>query len=147
MTQYVLAIDQGTTSSRVLLIDHDLKVIDSANREHAQITAQPGWVEHDPEEIYARVLECLTEVVARNSLTANNLKAIGITNQRETTVAFSRSTGKPFYNAIVWLDQRTAGIVKEVKERHGGSVDMFRTECGLPVNTYFSAVKMRWLLN
>ena len=108
----ILSIDQGTTSSRVLVIDHNLKVLDVAQREHNQISSKPGWVEHDVEEIYQNVAACLNEVCQRNGLTSKNVKGIGITNQRETTVAFDKVTGKSFHNAIVWLDQRTAGIVE-----------------------------------
>ena len=97
----ILSIDQGTTSSRVLVIDQNLKVLDVATREHRQISSKPGWVEHDPEQIYNNVVECLTEVQQRNNL---DVRAVGITNQRETTVAFDKKTGKPFHNAIVWLD-------------------------------------------
>jgi len=108
----ILAIDQGTTSSRVLVVDHDLNVLDSAQREHKQISPKPGWVEHDPEEIFRMVIECLKEVCERNGLTKDNVKALGITNQRETTTAFDKKTGKPYHNSLVWLDQRTSGIVK-----------------------------------
>jgi glycerol kinase len=142
----ILAIDQGTTSSRVLVFDHDLKVLDVASREHKQISAKPGWVEHDPEEIFNNVVECLNEVCQRRGLSASNVKAIGITNQRETTVAFDRETGQPLHNAIVWLDQRTAGVVAEMKAKNKGDADAYREVCGLPINTYFSAQKMKWLL-
>ena len=92
------------------------------------------------------MVHCLAEVTKKNNLSKENVKAIGITNQRETTVAFERSSGRPLHNALVWLDKRTAGVVKEIRERNNGDVDMFRLDCGLPLNTYFSAVKMRWLL-
>jgi glycerol kinase len=101
---FILAIDQGTTSSRVLVIDHNLKVVDYAQREFQQITPKVGWVEHDPEAIWSSVTECLQEMRAKHNLSKANVEAIGITNQRETTVAFSRKTGKPYHNAIVWLD-------------------------------------------
>jgi glycerol kinase len=120
----------------VLVIDHNLKVLDIAQREHKQISSKPGWVEHDPEQIYNNVVECLKEVHSRNNL---DVKAVGITNQRETTVAFDRVSGKPFHNAIVWLDQRTAGVVEEMKKKNGGNADAYRELCGLPINTYFSA--------
>eukprot|EP00347_Sterkiella_histriomuscorum_P018516 403345212 len=143
---YILTIDQGTTSSRVLLINHDLKVLDIEAREHQQISQHPGWNEHDPEAIYSNVVICLEEIAKRNNLNASNIAAIGITNQRETIVAFDRETGKALNNAIVWNDKRTSGVVKELVERNGGNVDVYRETCGLPINTYFSAVKMRWLL-
>lgn len=146
MRSYILAIDQGTTSSRVLVIDKNLKVVDHAQREFEQITPRVGWVEHDPEKIWESVVTCLQEMRKKHDLSSANVKAIGITNQRETTVAFSRSTGKPYHNALVWLDQRTSSVVNEMKEKNGGNVDAYRLDCGLPINTYFSAVKMRWLL-
>jgi len=130
----------------VLVIDHELRVVDSASREFTQITPHPGWVEHNPEEIFETVRACLNEVTAKHSLGKHNVRAIGITNQRETTVAFSRKSGKPYHNALVWLDQRTLGVVNEIKAKHNGNSDVFRPICGLPINTYFSAVKMRWLL-
>ena len=135
----ILAIDQGTTSSRVLVIDHDLKVVAIAARDHEQISQKPGWVEHNPEEIYNNVVSCLEEVCNRNGLTSENIKSIGITNQRETTVAFESNTGKVLSNAIVWLDQRTAGVVAKMKEKNNGNADCYRETCGLPINTYFSA--------
>ena len=111
----ILSIDQGTTSSRALLLNHDLKVIDSASREHAQISPKPGWVEHNPEEILGNIIQCLQEICQKNNLDATKVKAIGITNQRETTIAMNRSTGKSLHNGIVWLDQRTAGVVEKMK--------------------------------
>lgn len=142
----MLAIDQGTTSSRVLVFDHDLKVVDVEAREHKQISSKPGWVEHDPEEIFGNVLACLEGVCSRNGLSSANVKAIGITNQRETTIAFDRETGQALHNAIVWHDSRTASVVEEMKQKNGGNVDAYRADCGLPINTYFSAQKMKWLL-
>lgn len=145
-SKYVFSIDQGTTSSLVAVVDQNLKIVDSAFRPHKQIRPQQDWVEHDPEEIYQNVLDCIDELIKRNNFTAKNVSAVGITNQRETTVAFSKTTGKPLYNAIVWLDQRTTDIVREIKDRNAGDLDIYREDCGLPVNTYFSAVKMKWLL-
>ena len=117
-SSYVMAIDQGTTSSRVLLIDENLKIVDSASREHEQISQHPGWCEHNPMTIYNNVLECKNEVFKRNKAElfnskdgSSNVKAIGITNQRETTVAWNKRTGEPLHNALVWLDTRTADIV------------------------------------
>ena len=127
-------------------MDHDLKIIDSASREHEQISQKPGWVEHDPTEIFNKVIECLKEVCDRNGLSKANVKALGITNQRETTTAFDKKTGVPYYNSIVWMDQRTTGVVKKMVEKNNGNVDAYRQDCGLPINTYFSAQKMRWLL-
>ncbi len=129
------------------MIDADLKVLDIEQREHRQISLHPGWCEHDPEEIYAQVKECIEVLCKRNSLTQENVRGLAITNQRETTVAIDRKTGRALHNAIVWLDKRTSGIVKAMQEKNGGDLDAYREICGLPVNTYFSAVKMRWLLD
>ncbi|CDW76220.1 glycerol kinase [Stylonychia lemnae] len=137
----------GTTSSRVLVINHNLKVLDVEQREHQQIALHPGWNEHDPEAIYSNVVICLEEVSKRNNLSSQNVKAIGITNQRETVVAFDRETGKALYNAIVWNDKRTSDVVKQFSDKNNGNLDVYREVCGLPINTYFSAVKMRWLLD
>ena len=99
-------------------------------------------------EIYSQVQECIEEVMKRNNLTTSQVKALAITNQRETVVAFDRETGKPLHNAIVWLDKRTSGVVKHfIDEKNGGDSNAYREICGLPINTYFSAVKMRWLLD
>lgn len=152
-TGYVLAIDQGTTSSRVLLIDHDLKVLDQEQRGHEQISLHPGWVEHDPTQIFDNVLSCMQAVLERNADKVKdvdgktNVRGIGITNQRETTVAWNKKTGDPLHNAIVWMDKRTAECVKEIEgalSKEG--LDQFMKNCGLPVNTYFSGSKMWWLL-
>lgn len=142
----ILAIDQGTTSSRVLVINENLNVVGSASRDVENMSPQPGHVSQDPEKIYDGIVECLKEVCQKYGLSAENVKAIGITNQRETTVAFDRVTGKKFADTLVWLDKRTAGVVKEMKDKAGGDVDKHRPVCGLPLNTYFSAVKMKWLL-
>lgn len=106
----------------------------------------PGWCEHDPEEIYTAVKECIEVLCERNKLSPANVKALGITNQRETVVAIDRTTGKALHNAIVWLDKRTSVIVKQFEEKHKGDVNIYRPVCGLPINTYFSGVKMKWLL-
>lgn len=123
-----------------------MNVVGSASRDVVNISPQPGHVSQDPEEIYNGVVECLKEVCQKYNLSQDNVKAIGITNQRETTVAFDRVTGKKFADTLVWLDKRTAGVVKEMKEKAGGDVDKHRPVCGLPINTYFSALKMKWLL-
>lgn len=122
-----------------MVFDKDLKVVDVEAREHKQISSKPGWVEHDPEEIFGNVLECLEGVCSRNGLSSANVKAIGITNQRETTIAFDRETGKALHNAIVWHDSRTTSVVEEMKQKNGGNIDAYRADCGLPINTYFSA--------
>ena len=129
------------------MIDHDLKVFDIEQREHRQISLHPGWCEHDPEEIYANVKECIEVICKRNQLTTENVKSLAITNQRETVVAIDRKSGKALHNAIVWLDKRTSIIVKHFEDKNGGNLNIYRDVCGLPVNTYFSAVKMRWLID
>lgn len=129
------------------MVDHDLRVVDLEQREHRQISLHPGWCEHDPEEIFAQVKVCMETICKRNELSSADVKGIAITNQRETVVAIDRTTGKPLHNAIVWLDKRTSGIVKQFEEKHGGDMNVYRGICGLPINTYFSAVKMRWLLD
>lgn len=129
-----------------MVIDNELKIVDKAQRDITQISPKVGWVEHNPEEIWEKTKQCLHEVAERMDLSRENVSSIGITNQRETTVAFSKSKGTPYHNALVWLDQRTTGVVDEMKAKTGGDVDAYRKVCGLPINTYFSAVKMKWLL-
>lgn len=145
MTQYVAAIDQGTTSTRCIIFSHDGNPIGSHQLEHKQIYPQPGYVEHDALEIWRN-----TEAVVQGALndayiTAANLAAIGITNQRETTVIWDKRTGEPLFNAVVWMDTRTDKIVSELSQ-HGGQ-DRFRPQTGLPLATYFSGTKIRWLLD
>ena len=124
-----------------------MKVVDVAQRSFQQISEHPGWVSHDPNAIYESVTTCLDEISQRNNLSKENVISVGITNQRETTVAYDRSTGEPLHNALVWMDGRTDEVVKKIKDtKMGGDVNLFREHCGLPINTYFSAVKMRWLL-
>lgn len=142
---YIGAIDQGTSSTRFMVFDRSGRVIASAQREHRQIYPRPGWVEHDAEEIWARTEEVIAEAMRQRSLTSRDLAAIGITNQRETTVVWERKTGKPVHHAIVWQDTRVSDYVAEFA-RHGGQ-DRFRRATGLPLATYFSALKLRWLLD
>ena len=144
MTKYVGAIDQGTTSTRFILFDRSGRVVATAQKEHEQIYPRPGWVEHNPEEIYTRTLEVIGEVMQRSGIAGSDLAAIGITNQRETTVVWNRKTGKPVYNAIVWQDTRTADYVSEFSK--DGGQDRFRAQTGLPLATYFSGLKIRWIL-
>ena len=145
MSKYVAAIDQGTTSSRCMLFDHSGKVVSLAQKEHRQIYPQPGWVEHDPLEIWQRTQEVIREAVAKASLQPGDIAAVGITNQRETTLIWDRRTGKPFYNAVVWQDTRTKDICDELAL--DGGQDRFRAVCGLPLATYFSGPKIKWLLD
>ncbi|HEY6589773.1 MAG TPA: FGGY family carbohydrate kinase, partial [Actinomycetota bacterium] len=114
--EYVLAIDQGTTSSRAMLFQHNGTSAGAAQEEHEQIYPQAGWVEHDPKEIWEKTQQVTSQVLRDNSLTADNIAAVGITNQRETTVVWDKNTGEPVYNAIVWQDTRTQPIVSQWKE-------------------------------
>lgn len=145
MTHYVGAIDQGTTSTRFIVFDRAGAVVACAQREHRQIYPQPGWVEHDAEEIFAATCAVIEEALAGASLRPSDLAAVGIANQRETAVVWERDTGRPLHNAIVWMDARTDALVAEMA-REGGQ-DRFRDATGLPLATYFSALKWRWLLD
>jgi glycerol kinase len=145
MTRYVGAIDQGTTSSRFIVFDRAGRTVASAQREHRQIFPQPGWVEHDPEEILTAVRVVIEEALRGASLTTADLAAVGITNQRETTVLWDRRTGRAVHNALVWQDTRVEPMVAEFA-RDGGQ-DRFREQTGLPLASYFSALKLRWLLD
>jgi glycerol kinase len=145
MREYIGAIDQGTTSSRFIIFDRMGRIVSSAQKEHEQIYPKPGWVEHDPAEIRRRVEEVVAEAMQAKGLAPSDLAAIGITNQRETTVLWSKSTGKPVYNAIVWQDTRVADAVSEFAS-HGGQ-DRYRAKTGLPLSTYFSGLKIRWILD
>jgi glycerol kinase len=144
MANYIAAIDQGTTSTRCMLFDHEGNIAASAQREHTQIYPQPGWVEHDPLEIWQRTQEVIQEVITKQSIAPKDISAIGVTNQRETTVVWDRNTGIPYYNAMVWQDTRT----KEICDRLSleGGKDRFRLAVGLPLTTYFSGPKIMWLL-
>jgi glycerol kinase len=143
--QYVLALDQGTTSSRAMLFDRNGNVVSVAQKEFQQIYPQAGWVEHDPQEIWSTQAGVAAEAVTRAGLGASAIAAVGITNQRETTIVWDRETGKPVYNAIVWQDRRTAGMCDEFKAR--GLELMVRAKTGLPIDAYFSATKIRWILD
>jgi glycerol kinase len=142
--KYIAAIDQGTTSTRCMIFDHAGNVIAIEQKEHEQIYPQPGWVEHDPLEIWARTKEVILGALRNAVLTAEDIAAVGITNQRETTLIWDKNTGKPVYNAIVWQDTRTDKICKELAEV--GGQDRFRAKVGLPLATYFSGPKIKWLL-
>ena len=144
MPNYVGAIDQGTTSTRFIVFDRSGRIVSVAQKEHEQIYPKPGWVEHDPEEIWRRTEEVIGEAVAAAGLSRTDLAAVGITNQRETTVVWNRKTGKPVHNAIVWQDTRVAPTVAEYAA-HGGQ-DRYRARTGLPLATYFSGLKLRWIL-
>jgi len=145
MSRYIGAIDQGTTSSRFIVFDRDGPIVSVAQKEHAQIYPQPGWVEHDPLEIWRNTQEVIGAALAREGLQAKDLAAVGITNQRETTLLWDRRSGQPLHNALVWQDTRTAQYLPAYS-RDGGQ-DRFRDKTGLPLATYFSALKLRWLLD
>jgi glycerol kinase len=144
LSQYVGALDQGTSSTRFVIFDRAGRLIALDQREHRQIYPQPGWVEHDPLEILERSNEVIVAALAKAEIRASDLAAIGITNQRETTVVWDRTTGRPIHNAIVWQDTRTAAIVAELAAT--GGADRFRASSGLPLATYFSGPKIRWIL-
>ncbi len=146
MPDYVAALDQGTTSTRFIVFDRAGRIVSTAQKEHEQIYPQPGWVEHDPDEIWRRTEEVITQAMERAKLGPRDLAAIGITNQRETTVLWDRKTSKPAYNAVVWQDMRTGDAVTELA-RAGGGADRFRKQTGLPLSTYFSSTKIGWLLD
>lgn len=145
MRDYIGAIDQGTTSSRFIIFDRMGRIVSAAQKEHEQIFPRPGWVEHDPNEISRRVEEVVSEAMQAKDLRPSDLAAIGIANQREATLLWSKSTGRPVYNAIVWQDTRVAETVAEFASVCGQ--DCYRSKTGLPLSTYFSGLKIRWVLN
>jgi glycerol kinase len=145
MQNYILAVDQGTTSSRSLIIDKNGNVIATAQKEFTQIFPQPGWVEHDAEEIWKTQLATINEVIKLANINATEIAAIGITNQRETTVVWDKNTGIPIYNAIVWQDRRTADICDSIKAN--GQTTLIQEKTGLVVDAYFSGTKVKWILD
>lgn len=145
MQKYILALDQGTTSSRAIIFDHSGLVVSIAQKEFRQIFPHPGWVEHDPNEIWSTQLGVAAEAISKAGLTTENIAAIGITNQRETTVVWERATGRPIYNAIVWQDRRTADFCDELKAK--GTDKLIKEKTGLILDAYFSATKVKWILD
>jgi glycerol kinase len=145
MGKFVAAIDQGTTSTRFMIFDHGGRIVAIEQREHRQIYPKPGWVEHDALEIWRRTQEVMTGALEKSRINPIDIAAIGVTNQRETTIVWDRKTGIPVYNAIVWQDTRTDGICNEL-EKQGGQ-DRFRVKTGLPLSTYFSGPKLKWMLD
>jgi glycerol kinase len=143
--RYILALDQGTTSSRAIVFNHAGRIVAQAGREFEQIYPEPGWVEHRPGDIWSGQLEVARQALRQANLAARDIAAIGITNQRETTVVWDRTTGDPIYNAIVWQDRRTAGICDDLKKQ--GWDPKIREKTGLVVDAYFSAPKIKWLLD
>ena len=145
MTNYVLALDQGTTSSRAILFDRSGRIINTVQQEFPQIYPQAGWVEHGPEAIWGSQLDCARGVLESANVRAHEVAAIGITNQRETTIVWDRRTGQAIHNAIVWQDTRTDAICNELAK--DGGQDRFRDKVGLPLATYFSGPKIKWILD
>ena len=145
MAKYVGALDQGTTSNRFIIFDHDGQIVAVDQKEHEQIFPQPGWVEHNPLEIWRNTQDVIRGALAKANLSGSDLAAIGITNQRETTVIWDKNTGKPFTNAIVWQCTRTDQICKELGREQGQN--RFRDKTGLPIATYFSGPKIKWILD
>ena len=141
---YVLAIDQGTTSTRAIIFNKNLEIVSSSQKEIEQFFPAPGWVEHDLEEIYSTVIDTASDAVKKAKISSKDILSIGIANQRETTVAWSKSTGKPFYNAIVWQDTRTQSICDELT-KNKRFTELIKCT-GLPVSTYFSLSKILWLI-
>jgi len=145
VSDYIGAIDQGTTSTRFIVFDRSGRVKAVAQKEHEQIYPKPGWVEHNAEEIWQHTREVIAEAMAKGGLQPQDLSAIGITNQRETTIVWNRKTGEPIANALVWQDTRVADYVSEMAK--AGGQDRFRAKTGLPLTTYFSGLKIRWILD
>jgi glycerol kinase len=145
MAKYVAAVDQGTTSTRCMIFDHAGRVVAVDQKEHTQIYPQPGWVEHDPLEIWARTQEVIDGALRKSGVERSEIAAVGVTNQRETTVVWEKATGKPVYNAIVWQDTRTDQICNQLAQ--DGGQDRFRPKVGLPLATYFSGPKITWILD
>jgi len=145
MAKYAAAIDQGTTSTRFMIFDHAGKVVSVDQKEHEQIYPKPGWVEHDPMEIWTRTQEVIHGALVKAGVDPHDIAAVGVTNQRETTVIWEKATGKPVYNAIVWQDTRTDQICNELAK--DGGQDRFRPKVGLPLATYFSGPKIKWVLD
>ena len=145
MAKYAAALDQGTTSTRCMVFNHGGEVVSVAQKEHEQIYPKPGWVEHDPKEIWARTQEVMDEALDAANASADDISGLGITNQRETSVVWDKNTGEPVMNAIVWQDTRTDKIVDELSADGGQA--RFQEKVGLPLVTYFSGPKVRWLLD
>ena len=143
--KYVMALDAGTTSNRAIIFDVDSKIVGVAQKEFTQHFPQPGWVEHDAEEIWSSMHEVMREALEQSGLVASDIAAIGITNQRETAVVWDRATGRPIYNAIVWQSRQTADICEDLKRQ--GLVDEFKEKTGLVIDAYFSGTKVKWILD
>ncbi|MBB2144761.1 glycerol kinase GlpK [Pedobacter sp. LMG 31464] len=144
MSNYILSLDQGTTSSRAIIFNHDGEIVAIAQKEFTQIYPHPGWVEHDPLEIWSTQLSVAAEAIVKAGLSAKDINSIGITNQRETTVVWDRETGQPIYNAIVWQDRRTSAYCDEIRKQ--GLAKKIQDKTGLIIDSYFSATKAKWIL-
>ena len=142
---YVLAIDQGTTSSRAIIFNHDGQIVAVSQKEHEQIFPKPGWVEHDPLEIWSNIRICVADVLQKAEINRHAIVAVGITNQRETVVVWDKNTGEPVYNAIVWQDARTSQIIRELAGDEGKS--KYRDICGLDLSTYYAGPEIKWILD
>ncbi len=145
MGSYILSIDQGTTSSRAIVFDRNGKMVSTAQKEFRQYYPKPGWVEHDPKEIWSSQASVVTEAISKIGISGSDISGIGITNQRETTILWDRETGEPVYNAIVWQDRRTSGYCEQMKKM--GLAEIVRAKTGLVIDAYFSATKIRWILD
>ena len=143
--QYILSLDQGTSSSRAIVFDHDGEIKAVAQQEFRQIFPQPGWVEHHPQEIWTSQASVIAGAIASAGINGLDIAAIGITNQRETTIVWDRETGQPVYNAIVWQDRRTASYCDALKAE--GKTEFIREKTGLIIDAYFSATKVKWILD
>ena len=143
--KYVAAIDQGTTSTRCIIFDHNGEQAAVGQLEHEQIFPEKGWVEHDPEEIWSNTRRAVGEALANGDITVEDIDSVGITNQRETTVVWDKHTGKPVYNAIVWQDTRTTAICKELSGEEGP--EKWRRRTGLFINSYPAGPKVKWILS
>ena len=142
--KYIISLDQGTTSSRALLVNIKGQIVDVQQKEFTQIFPKPGWVEHDPMEIWSSQFEVFQKLLKNNEVAASEIIAVGITNQRETTVVWDKDTGEPVFNAIVWQDRRTAPICEQMKD--DGLENHVRTNTGLVIDSYFSGTKINWIL-
>lgn len=145
MNSYIVALDQGTTSSRTIIFDREGKTVSVSQKEFAQIFPQPGWVEHDPREIWSSQASTIIEALVKGRVRPADVAALGITNQRETTIVWDAETGEPVYNAIVWQDGRTADFCRNLETTL--PLDFIRKKTGLIMNPYFSASKIRWILD
>ena len=143
--RYIMALDAGTTSNRCILFDKSGKIVSMAQKEFTQIFPQPGWVEHDANEIWSTQLGVAVEAMSKINVTAEDIAAIGITNQRETTIIWDKNTGEPVYHAIVWQCRRTSEYCDQLKEK--GLTEKFRQKTGLMIDAYFSGTKVKWILD